>query len=383
MKIKWIDIYLAIITIILAGFIVASRSSMALTSSTFVFSAKCFKYLLMIVPFVGGWLIPIGLEEALLYIFLFTMAAVTWYQSKDATIFQAMCMIFGFRKIDFKKIVEVFIFGLGLGTITILLGLFFGKFTSLATVSGSDNLVKTSLGFILPNTAGLTLFVLILAIYYAFYNKYRHQLILFFCTLPLAYLVYRTGARTSFLLVIILYLFWGLLLNGKVVEYVLHHMVKIIMGAALIIIVFSYVTSMSYASTSSVWLRHLNDITTNRIALGSQAINNYGLTFLGQFIPYNTISSDELWWNKSSYFWIDNAYIKLLVNDGVFWMGVLLYGLYVAVKKAKAAGDAIFVVPIILMLVLGYSESALLYNWFDFMLFSAVAVFSRRESRLD
>lgn len=351
---------------------------MALTSSIFILVSNFFKYLLIVIPIVGGCLISISLRELLLYMFLFAMAIITWHQSKDSTMFQVICLAFGLRKIDFRRVVLVFFSGLGLGTAFILIGSLVGEFTSVVTMSGEESAIKTSLGFMLPNTAGLILFNLLLMLVYLIMERSRNQKGLFLCTLPIAYLVYKTGARTSFFLVILLYIIWGCLSNQKISKAVLRHMSEIVIGITAFVIVFSYVTSANYSDSG--WMSQLNNLTTNRLAFGSQAVSNYGLTFFGQTIPYNAISLEEIWWNRSSYFWIDNAYIKLLVNEGVFWIGVLLYGIYIMTKKAKSAGNVALVIPVILMVLLGYSESSFLYSWFDFVLFAAGANFSMKKN---
>ncbi|NLR31738.1 hypothetical protein [Levilactobacillus tujiorum] len=379
MKVKWLDIYLATIALALAALIVTSRSSVALTSGFFGMGAKAFEALLIIVPIVVGSLRPISLRTLLAYSLLFLLAIITWIESKDMAIFQIICLAFGLRKIDFQKIAVTFFSGLSLGTIVIFLGAIFGKFNSVITTrttGDANNLIKTSLGFLLPNTAGLVLLaMLITALYiFNFSGKFRRQLCLFICTLPILYLIYRTGARTSLILAIITYTVWVLLSRRKIAEFMLNHMVTVVVSIAVGVFIFSYGTALFYENSSSDWLLNLDRLTTGRLSLSSRALSEYGTTLVGQHVTSNVVGLGGL----QSYFWIDNSYIRILVNEGIVWGGILLWGIYIATKRAKLAGNVMFVMPMIVMLILGYSESSLLYFWFDFMLFSIDASFPQK-----
>ncbi|EMF0050141.1 MULTISPECIES: hypothetical protein [Enterococcus] len=62
-------------------------------------------------------------------------------------------------------------------------------------------------------------------------------------------------------------------------------------------------------------------------------MDNYGLTMFGQHIPYSLVNNTKVTWVKTSYLWLDNAYLKIIFNFGCIWLIVYLLAFRQLAKK--------------------------------------------------
>ncbi len=98
-----------------------------------------------------------------------------------------------------------------------------------------------------------------------------------------------------------------------------------------------------FDSENPVWNK-LNVLLNNRLVLGRTAIEQYGITFFGQYIKWvgrGGIKKHPDW----VYNYVDSSYLKYLLHYGVFFVIVLLTGIVLAgsylVRKEKKKGYCI------------------------------------------
>jgi len=239
--------------------------------------------------------------------------------------------------------------------------------------------IKTSFGFILPNTAGLQFLLIILLLIIKTFYDYRY----IYLMLPFLIFLYLTGARTSQGLVLIaMIVFLALKISG-IYTFIERHLVGIIMILFISTVVFSIVTVVMFNDgVMQALINKLNTAMSGRLKLGATIMDNYGLTMFGQHIPYSLVDNTKVTWVKTSYLWLDNAYLKIIFNFGCIWLIVYLLAFRQLAKKVRYSGRIIFIIPMVVIILLGISESAVLYYWFNFICIAFVADFSKSDQSI-
>lgn len=60
----------------------------------------------------------------------------------------------------------------------------------------------------------------------------------------------------------------------------------------------------------------------------------------------------------------------------------LFTGISATCKKVRYSGRIIFIIPMVVIILLGISESAVLYYWFNFICIAFVADFSKSDQSI-
>ncbi|WPW67093.1 hypothetical protein U0Q17_03091 (plasmid) [Lactiplantibacillus plantarum] len=132
--------------------------------------------------------------------------------------------------------------------------------------------IKTSFGFILPNTAGLQFLLIILLLIIKTFYDYRY----IYLMLPFLIFLYLTGARTSQGLVLIaMIVFLALKISG-IYTFIERHLVGIIMILFISTVVFSIVTVVMFNDgVMQTLINKLNTAMSGRLKLGATIMDNY------------------------------------------------------------------------------------------------------------
>lgn len=382
MKVKVTDVYLFVVGILLTVIMIFRYSSL---SSTEIFSkgGHISNILMDCILILGGLFFSflyfgISKKEIIIYPLLIIGAFLSGKVSNSSAILQIVIMMFGLRKFSFEKIMKLFGISMFVATSSILFGRMIGIFKSSENVVGS---YKESFGFSLANTAGIMFLGLLIVLLY--FNRERTSWLNNILVVTFLVLLYETHARTSEIVAIIVLIIWLLLHNKSVKEFMEKHMTSIAMITILLAITFSILSAVSMRNIQiGSLLYKLNDLMSNRLQLGYDFLTNYGVTLLGQNVDYNTTSTATKWWDFSNFMWLDNAYLKLIINFGIIWLILYIYGIYRATIKAKLVNNPYFLIPLIGMVIIGTSESMMISNIYNFVLFSFVATFTRNEKSI-
>lgn len=96
-----------------------------------------------------------------------------------------------------------------------------------------------------------------------------------------------------------------------------------------------YEIALHYNNTSTMWVNIDKTLTHNRIRLSHEGIERYGVHLIGrtiQFVPGQ---------DNPDYFYLDSAYIRLLVNYGlIFFAVIMVYYAFISVMAVRA-GDRV------------------------------------------
>ncbi|MDV7757566.1 hypothetical protein [Liquorilactobacillus mali] len=279
--------------------------------------------------------------------------------TKDATFLNLFIMYIIFSDFTVDEITRIF-FRFNLIALIIILPMhYFGLLPSVETYN--DNLVKYSLGFSHPNSLGITL--LIVNICFVYLSKNRLKL------LPTISLLFFDGillnisqARTSLYLIILLFLLW--IIFNKFNRKILFELWAV--GSFFLSIFLFFLTYIvNFFPPNNSYYFILNNFFSGRLDLIQFFFNKYGVTFFGQQIHYELILHSIL---NYSYEVLDNSYAKLLVNYGIIAVVAYLGLIGLICFYSYRSKNKWMLIPVIIFLLLGFSEQSMLYFWCNFSL---------------
>lgn len=138
------------------------------------------------------------------------------------------------------------------------------------------------------------------------------------------------------------------------------------------ICVFAIMLHWNYNIENEIW-RKLNTLLSNRLELGYQAIQTYGISLFGQNIHWIGFSIGRDTTSKAiGYNYVDCSYLQIMLEYGVIFLIAIVSIYMVAVYRAVKREDYYLVCILLIVLVFGITEPRLLnlaFNPFPFIAF--------------
>lgn len=272
-------------------------------SSTHIIYKLCFSLGLLFL-LVKVWLTDYEKYEIITMLTIMVILVYVFYRTKEKSLIITIISIFGCKDVDIIKVLKyillVYVIGvtirMGLSWLNILPGKYFKS-----SKSGAKLLIY-DYGFSHPNSAYNHILMIILMIVAVWRNKllWYHYIILSIIMFVFYNLFYsRTGAVTYIVLCILLismYIAKSDQIRKKL--GLIYALLPLIIASISYLFIFLYPKHIYY-------LDKLNKYLTRRIELSYNAVSISGVYWFG--------STDKSWINN---FYVDNAYINLLINFG-------------------------------------------------------------------
>lgn len=245
-------------------------------------------------------------------------------------------------------------------------------------VSIRSGVIRSSLGFSHPNTPGMFLFSILILVSILIDNKVTKAVILsFFIILGVTIFSY-TNSRSSILILgSVLLVNVGNSFFSKFKLYIFNfkYFIPIIFTSFTLI---SYIASILYGK-GNLFVKNLDTFLTGRISLGYKFIREYGFSIFGQNISYGFWTEGTVF---SKYRFLDNVYLKVLLNYGVvIFLVFLIYFTFVSLSLEKKQllhwNSYLF-----LFLCLGLSEQTIFDYWLNFFMLYGVIFFCNRKIKI-
>lgn len=253
-----------------------------------------------------------SIKKIFLYIFLITLSIVTYYYSKYTGFFTLVLVILSASHIDLMKIVKfLFVFNVFILVMHIVIYFInilfdFDSLNIMKRVTEDDSQLRHSFFFVHPNIFAIYVFWTIAMYYYLNYEKLN--VVIYGITLLIAlYMYIFPNSRTS---VVVLCMLVLITIYEKKM-FITAKALKIIFSTILII------CTLSIFIIENPIINIIDNILSNRIALGNIVYEKYGINLLGTDIRSGTgttIVNERIY---SSVKIIDSTYYSLLLNYGM------------------------------------------------------------------
>lgn len=333
------------------------------------------------------WVKGMYLFRNLLYLILLAKAAfLSEYTQKEMMIVGSFFVIgflsllgsgdFGFLKFFIiaiaskgkisRKFVKVYF---GIKTTAIFLTVLLWKIGIMPALYYQDDKVGyyNTFGFCHRNVLGANIVILCLAWFYIRYRKLKIQDVAVWSGIAVVTYMFALS-RTSLIIQIVTIV--GVFLFQQYEERILGipKIQKIVLGGFLGIIVLCIFCTLFYSKDNFIW-GIIDKIFTKRIRFSNLCFKEYGLSLFGQRIPF--VSSIEAQSTKSVKLILDNAYMRVLLYNGLI-PGAMFLGIYYrALKVSLQKRDCALLCGLIVFAIYGLSERYMLDVFYQFPLLIA------------
>ena len=120
----------------------------------------------------------------------------------------------------------------------------------------------------------------------------------------------------------------------------------------------------------------INNIMTNRLSLGQQAYDQYGISILGQAITWNTEFN-----GPDPYMYVDCAYMNVAINYGIVILVLLCAGFTYIMGKALKEKDAMLLIAGFFLAAHSISDPQLYMAWYNPFLLLMGAYFYKSDEK--
>lgn len=283
-------------------------------------------------------------KKRFIFDILISLIGLTIYKVTNTnTIFILVLFALICKCIDFDSLVS-YDFYIKLFLIFIVLICYKFNLTLNDVFLTTDGVIRNTLGFAKPNTLGFYLFSLSVDLIYMnrFNKKYNYLILIFVFSLISGFVAI---SRTSQFLLMFL-LLYPLFIN-KEVKYKKFRLLFIVFT------IFSFLIPLLYEKNYLI-INCLNKFMTNRVYFSSIFISKYNIKILGQqVIAYHPLFGYELY--------IDNGYLRLLINYGILSY-LFVYYLYMkSYKKASLSMEKSVMFILFSYLIYGLSENIIFW----------------------
>ncbi|EJO08406.1 hypothetical protein ACFIVI_00695 [Oenococcus oeni] len=313
----------------------------------------------------------VSTKEYFLAIFLFLLAFVTTYTTKNSTCALDLAWIFILRKVNIKQFIwTILITNLILFFLTWLSYRMGSTLDFTNSVSG-----KHSLGFGNPNTLGQVAAVLIITSLILQMIKGINNISLFSLNLFALGLLYVSGSRGALVISFCAYIVYGALRKNFLPERNQRILIFFYLFSLIFIVIFSFYSTGESVYTSGSFLNILDKIFTNRIGLNNYFMNQYGLSWFGQRVDYSYGSSIGL---DVQYAVLDNGILKSFINYGILYTLSIFFLSYLLCKRMIRFEQNWILVPLVSFCFYGFVEQGFNSFWVNFTIGLLGSVFNTK-----
>lgn len=240
---------------------------------------------------------------------------------------------------------------------------------------------RHGLGFSWTTTAAIIYFYFLLGYIYVKQEKFKilHVIILE----ALNYWLYRmTDSRMAFLISSIFIVFFAFQSINRKRWKILSKYNKVYILVPIFLFVFSIILFLSYNEINPIFVK-LNELLSDRLALGSSAIQKYGFSLFGkkiEWVGYSINAPTKA--DAVGYNYVDSSYLQLTLNYGIFFVNIVLVIYMYAIYKAIKIKDYYLVVIYMAILLFSMTEPRLMNLTFNpFPLFAFAQLSERKINR--
>lgn len=284
---------------------------------------------------------------------------------------QTGLMLFAFtyfaRYVKFSSVVKAFLIATLLGILFVFITYVLNLYTGTSLDLARNDTYRYLLGYRFPTFLPNYFFHIVLCVVFLRGRNIKAYDLLIILILNFLLYVYTDTRAVFYLINLIIFcvLFFKIFrINyntvyiGKVFRFLTIYSF-LIFGLLALYLQFNYDPSVS-------WMNEMNSALSGRLKLGYHGIELYGVTLFGSYIEYVPILEAN---NNNPFFYIDSAYLQLLLTNGLLVYIIVLIGYYRLGKIVVNENQQYFGLVLIFLLLHSLTDPQLLAGEFNpFML---------------
>ena len=270
-----------------------------------------------------------SLKEVLIFFLIGIYMLIISYQSKTFGYMTYFMYIVTSKDVDYNKIIKCVLTLFIISTSFVLILTKFGVINDKIFSINIRN--RHGLGFnwttVFPNM------FMYMTLYLIYIRKSKISLYEVLIVISISIFCYiMTDTKSAFALTVLAILFAYFLKHIKVL--LMYHKFYNYISLILPILMAMFIIIISYCYNSdNIIMAKINSVLTGRLALGKNAINEFGFTFMARTLPL--VGGEPL--DGSTYNFVDSSFLLYLLNFGIIFfillMALLEYFAYLINKK--------------------------------------------------
>lgn len=306
---------------------------------------------------------------------------LTWRTSSDFMLFSMGVFVLGARSVDFRRIVYLYFV---VGTIILL-------FVMLCSLSGlipnlvyrrnqTSGAIRQSFGIVYPTDFAAHVLFLILAFSYLHFEKITAKSYIAFAVIAILLIRY-CDARLSAVSVLLLI---PVMMIGKQAKKSDGICRKIAVFFWCVPILMAYcIIAMSYFyKPSNRLLETLNHMLSGRLAIGNEAIRQYGFSIFGRHMvehSWGGVNGMRMFMgDRSKYFFVDSSFLRILILYGVIAFIIIMAILTIISYRSINYGEYALAAILVIVAVSAVVEQRLIDVSYDPFLIALLANVSNK-----
>lgn len=302
------------------------------------------------------------------------ISLIIYFRSSDSSLVLLALFMIAAYGVDFRKIVG-WVFGIK--TFYLVLTTIAVRFGRIANLVYAENRgIHYGAGYTSYNQAPREYFYIVLCYLFLRDKKVTIKELVVIEILAWYYAAV-TSSRTTFCIttLMVIWLLINRVSKDKMFE---NHFVQFIIRYIFVLSgLFSYLI-IRLAERNSVIYTVGNAVSTGRIQLSINALNNYPPTIFGQHIDWVTIGLNNSSWLEYNY--VDNSYLKMLLDTGVVYSILILIIMTWICNYALKTNNHILAVILVSIAIRCIVQSELLNVNLDIFILLIGAVFSYQNT---
>lgn len=180
-------------------------------------------------------------------------------------------------------------------------------------------------------TTGAILFVFIL-LQYIYLKKGKLSIWEDIIALGISLYLYKmTNSRFAFLISIITIIIFAIyrlnVNNGRFIQ----KLKGVFIASPVVVAIFAILLHAFYNPQNTIYFQ-LNKLLSGRLALGQNAMSEYGISLFGKDIEWIGFNMEETL--RGTYNYVDCSYVKILLDHGILFLGIVLLAYAYMLKKS-------------------------------------------------
>ena len=289
-------------------------------------------------------------KKVLVNIILTIIVIISTIYSKNNMILSLWLFLLACEQIDFDEMVRIDFKTKIIFTIIIVLLYLLGFTTKVEFLTYTGE-IRSSLGFGNPNTFGYYMFSICADYLYIKTGKLKFSNIIILILISV-FVGKASLSRTSSYLIILLA---AMSTFSTIFKKIIFNKItkKIVYITFLILTIISIEIASNYNEGNRLHVA-LNNALSGRVIISQKYLEKYDYKLLGQEVEITNYTG-----TKTLY--LDNAYLKLLLNSGIL-VYILIYSIYAKIiKKGYDMNNNLLIVTIIVYLMYGVTENAMFW----------------------
>ena len=305
------------------------------------------------------------------------------YVSRYDFLVDLLILILGAYRVNFRNILKTYIAVWSV----LLVGTIIGAMTGLAEnlVYYQGERIRIALGICYPTDLAAYVAFLMFA-YVCVRNEHISKLEMVIMLILAIGVFYITDARTDFAVMLLLLACVFIIVNfpEKSINLLEAKWLKTVLIFFPIFMCLLIWMLTSFYNDNSVNLVRLNEsFLSNRLLLGKQGIDDYGISFFGNYVIEVGYGGRTDW--PGMYYFLDSSFISIGIKYGIVFLALMIFMMVKHIIRLQKEKEYIWEIVIIILILQCFMEHHFIQYWYNpflMLIFSKIIKEDKKENKL-